>query len=242
MTSAPTGKLRIDGKGSATKKSCYYVRCDSKDKRGIYIKAKDIELARKLAQKDYDEKVLKAVEAELKAINLCKLHYPKMEAEQVYENISSRRKELVEPIKLSDDAYKKKWEEYIYVGKAFSEDMPELYTGKNERVRSKSEVIIADALNKAGVSYRYECPLELNGNIIVYPDFTILKMSTRENIYWEHLGMMDDKDYAESAIHKINLYIQNGICLGKNLILTFETKNRPINHKMISSAIKSNIY
>lgn len=53
--------------------------------------------------------------------------------------------------------------------------------------------------------------------------------------------MMDDKDYAEKAIHKINLYMQNGICPGKKLILTFETKNRPINHKIINMVIKNNI-
>lgn len=211
LISAPEGKLRIDGKGGNGNKPCYYVRNDSIDKRGTYIKAKDIALARKLAQKDYNEKVLKAVQEELKAIGACKSYYPKIEAEQVYENINEQRQKIVNPIQISDYEYKKKWEEFSYVGKSFCEDAPELFTDRNERVRSKSEVIIADALNKVGVLYRYECPLELGDDIVVYPDFTILKISTRENIYWEHLGMMDDKDYAEKAIHKINLYMQNGI-------------------------------
>lgn len=58
---------------------------------------------------------------------------------------------------------------------------------------------------------------------------------TRRNIikemYWEHLGMMDDSNYVENALQKIALYEQNGIFPGKNLILTYETGKNPINQK-----------
>ena len=50
---------------------------------------------------------------------------------------------------------------------------------------------------------------------------------------------MDDETYAESAINKLSLYLKNGISLGDNLILTFETKNNPMNHKMIDAMIKN---
>ena len=30
-------------------------------------------------------------------------------------------------------------------------------------------------------------------NRIIHPDFTVLNVRTREILYWEHLGMMDNK-------------------------------------------------
>ena len=54
--------------------------------------------------------------------------------------------------------------------------------------------------------------------------------------------MMDDVAYSESAIHRISLYQKNGICLGDNLILTFETKNNPLTHKMIDTMIKNHFH
>jgi len=71
---------------------------------------------------------------------------------------------------------------------------PELYTAKGERVRSKSEIIIADSLMRAGVPYRYEFPIILNGYGKIYPDFTVLNVGLRKELYWEHLGMMDDSE------------------------------------------------
>lgn len=52
-------------------------------------------------------------------------------------------------------------------------------------MRSKSEVIIADLLNKEGIPYRYEFPLYLKEFNTVYPDFTILNVRKRKEIYWE---------------------------------------------------------
>lgn len=55
---------------------------------------------------------------------------------------------------------------------------------------------------------------------------------------WEHLGMMDDPNYVDMAIKKINTYEQNDILLGKNLILTYETKKNPLNSKTIKLIIQ----
>ena len=51
-----------------------------------------------------------------------------------------------------------------YRHKKFAEDAPQLFTDNNEQVRSKSEVIIANALKAAGVPYRYEFPLLVDRN------------------------------------------------------------------------------
>ena len=109
---------------------------------------------------------------------------------------------------------------------------------KGERVRSKSEVIIADMLSKEGIPYRYEYPLYIKGFGKIYPDFTVLNIKKREELLWEHFGMMDDAEYAEAAIRKIATYEQNGIYPGEKLILTYETRKNPINQRVINGLIE----
>lgn len=104
-------------------------------------------------------------------------------------------------------------------------------------VRSKSEVFIDIVLSERGLPYRYEGELEL-GNIKFYPDFTILNPNTNEIIYWEHLGRMDDPAYARAALEKIRIYYKNGLIPGKNLYITFETKDRPFSYEDAVTALK----
>ena len=71
----------------------------------------------------------------------------------------------------------------------------------------------------------------------MYPDFKVLNKRTRREYYWEHLGMMDDEEYAAHAMQKIETYAGNGILPGKNLILTHETSQRPLNVKTVQKLI-----
>ena len=109
---------------------------------------------------------------------------------------------------------------------------------KDERVRSKSELIFADMLSKGGVPYRYEYPMYLRGMGKIYPDFTVLNVKKRKEMFWEHFGMMDDPTYVESAIKKIATYEQNGIFPGENLIMTFETRKNSINQRLVKGLIE----
>lgn len=234
LKTAPEGTLRICSHGGRTQ---YYQRNDPKDFSGTYIKEKDMDVARKLAQKDYDRKVLCAIEKELSAIQKYSSIYPEINAEQVYENLHKERQKIIVPIMEDDEKYIYEWENIIYQGKPIYEDVPEFYTAKGERVRSKSEVMIADFLAREGIPYRYEYPLYLKGIGVVYPDFTILNVRERKELFWEHLGKMDDSNYAEKAIYKIANYEQNGIFVGEKLILTYETKRKPLNQNDISRMI-----
>lgn len=230
LKSAPEGSLRICRHGNKTQ---YYHREDPKDCNGVYIREKEITLAQKLAQKDYDKKVLTSIEKELNAINKYLSCYPDVGAEQVYEKLHKERQKLIMPIEESDEEYVSNWEAVEYQGKEFYEDTPEFYTAKGERVRSKSEVIIADVLHREGIPYRYEYPIYICGVGNVYLDFTILNVRTRKELLWEHFGLMDEPEYAEKAIQKLITYEQNDIFMGKNLILTYETRKNPLNQKII---------
>jgi hypothetical protein len=105
-------------------------------------------------------------------------------------------------------------------------------------VRSKSEKIIADTLNDLGIEYKYECPLRLKGVGIVYPDFTILRKRDGRQIYWEHDGRMDEPEYAEKAIRKINSYINNRIFPGDTLIISYESSKVLLDDRVIKSLIE----
>ena len=78
-----------------------------------------------------------------------------------------------------------------YQGKGFKETDPFIYTERGERVRSKSEKILADYFYSHNIPYKYEHPLYLTGFGIVYPDFTVLSQRTRHEMYWEHNGRME---------------------------------------------------
>ena len=107
------------------------------------------------------------------------------------------------------------------------------------RVRSKSEVIIADALDRAGIPYRYEFPTSVKGWGTLYPDFTCLRPSTREEVIWEHFGLMGEPDYAENAVQKLAHYAASGYTIGKNLIATFESAATPLSVKQVQAYIKA---
>ena len=64
----------------------------------------------------------------------------------------------------------------------------------NYMVQSKSEVIITNLLVACGLSLRYDLPLFAPDGTFYRPDFTIKHAG--EDIYWEHLGRLDNERYA----------------------------------------------
>ena len=151
--------------------------------------------------------------------------------------LSERRQSLVLPAIETDKGFVERWNAVSYQGKGFPEDYPEHLTDRGERVRSKSEVIIANLLLKEDIPYRYEYPIRLRGIGRVYPDFTVLNVRIRKEFRWEHLGMMDDPDYANKAVRKIRDYQQNGMFPGDSLIITSETRTNPINLRDLKRVI-----
>ena len=154
---------------------------------------------------------------------------------------------LIEPVTLSDEQYAEGWKKKVLQsageGMPFSEDSQKYYTANGECVRSKSEVIIADALLRNGVPYCYEVPLKLKrigdvGKVTFHPDFLCLNVRTRGEFYWEHFGKMDDEDYKDNAVGKLNLYVENGFLPGRNLIITMESGVESLDTRVVEKMIK----
>lgn len=89
------------------------------------------------------------------------------------------------------------------------------------------------------IPFKYECPLKLKNGNIIHPDFTVLNVRLREQIFWEHRGMLDDRDYCKHAVVRLNDYTKNGIILGKNLIITEEISSVPLGTDIITKTIKN---
>ncbi len=232
--SYPEGTLRISRDNNRTQ---YYHRKSAQDATGTYIPQSNLRLISRLAQKSYNQSVLSNTEKELRAITQCLMHLPDTPVEELHKTLIPERQALITPVIESDEEYVKRWKSLQYQGKKISDDAPELITENGEYVRSKSELIIANMLAKASVPYRYEFPITLSGSRTVYPDFTALNVRLRKEIIWEHLGMMDNADYADTAVRKINAFNLNGIILGDRLILTYETLNNPISTKEVQILI-----
>lgn len=110
-------------------------------------------------------------------------------------------------------------------------------------VRSKSEVIIANALAAKGVDYTYERPLMIEG-VTKYPDFTIEDMESGLTVYWEHCGMLHVPSYRRRWEEKLDWYRQYGICAREDgggsermLIVTRDEANGSIDSALIVKLI-----
>ncbi len=228
QNSFPEGRLRVSPSPSQIR---YFQVVADGDPQGTYIPHGKIQLAAALAQKKYNQKFLQEAKAELSAWNQCITRITKKNADQVYDDLSEERKALVMPYIIPDEIYAQQWQNKEYKTSNYMNESKIYDTRRGEKVRSKSEAILADMFFELGIPYHYERPLSLRYSRIRYPDFTLLKVRTREEIYLEHFGLLDDEDYRVSCIHKLDEYRENGIYLGKNLLITYESNSSPLDIK-----------
>ncbi len=236
LEGAPEGRLRC--KKNHERQEYYWVT-DREDTIGRYLLADQLDLVKTLAQKAYDLKTLGFAEEKYKRLCALEKYRSEHPLESVYQKYSPSRRELVDPLLMTDEEYIEWWlsQEPEHPALGFDKDFPELFTKKNLRVRSKSEVFIADRLDDFLLPFIFEFPIYLIGRGWVYPDFTILNIRLRKVYIWEHLGKMDDPGYVQDNLLKIRAYERSGYFPGDNLILTFETKNLPLDIRGIDRII-----
>jgi hypothetical protein len=226
----PEGHLRISvDKGYLR---CYQVT-EPGDNSGKYILKKERSRASKLAQKDYNTDFLMLATKELERLEKSIKVFSKENADNAFNNLPLERQCLISPYILSDDQYAAEWEKRNYLTNQYLPEDKRYETKKGEMVRSKSESIIADILCDLGIPYHYEQALKLRNGAIYYPDFTILNKKEREEMYLEHLGLLDEEGYRKNNLIKMDEYRANGIYIGKNLLITYETKESPLDIKGI---------
>ena len=80
--------------------------------------------------------------------------YADNEIENVYLKEHPERQKLIDPIEPTWERQLLVWKEKEYNGKGFADGDPVVWTEKGERVRSKSERILADYFYKHGIAYK----------------------------------------------------------------------------------------
>lgn len=236
MSTLPEGKLRCCTDRGVFR---FYNVCDHKR---IYLGKNDTEFTRDLVLKDYCRLRIAECENELSAGN-------------AYRKISDKKREVlqnrlnhpeyIEMLKKSGklDVIPLNYEQQIaWMNEPYDHNEfrkgDKIYRMKDGKcMRSKSEIIIATMLSGHQLAYRYECLLELE-NRKFYPDFTIMHPRSGKIYFWEHNGMLDDPEYRRKMFWKDEIYFRNNIIPGANLILTWETKDHPLDMSFVESMIE----
>lgn len=212
---------------------CYLVDRTTKKKR--YAPAKSVTVMR-IAQVDYNQKILKLLNGRIRMMTDFLNELKKNSPCNAKDELTEGRRRLISPSFADSDISVEKWLSEEYEKKGFYSDENIQMTEKGERVRSKSEVLIANELFKRNIPYKYERPIMLDG-ITYHPDFTILNPQTGREVIWEHFGLIDDSYYRDEMVRKLRVYESNGYYLGVNLFITFETNRMQMNLADINSTI-----
>lgn len=222
----PKGKIRIVKHGQ----SYHYFIHEKGNKKGKYIPVSKIQTVKHIAEKEYLRRLILRLEKQSKVLEKASSVLRKNPLPQITE----ARTALFTPASFPDRIFERKWQT---IQNPAEKRKTEFVTERGETVCSKSELMIANALNRRKIAYHYEMPLSLKGYGTIHPDFLCLNARTHKEIIWEHFGMMSDPKYAEKAVAKLHSFSNNGFTIGKNLILSFETSGNPLSTVTINKMI-----
>ena len=215
LSHAPAGSLQIKQQGGRT---WYLQRYRAPGVKDLYLNEENRALVSLLAQKKYDERLLRAVKQELVQLEKGKkLSFTDLGA--VYDSFPETWKPFIVPHVLPDDLFIEQW---LKKHRA---------TASGDPFKSKAEQLYDRIFAGLKAPNVYEPELFLDGYGIVHPDFVVLNVRTRQTFYHEHFGMMSDPDYCAKALAKLRDYHRNGFYEGKNLLVTMECDRFPMNAK-----------
>lgn len=202
-----------------------------------YVRKADLGIIQKMAQQEYLSELQEAVKRQKKTLEHFLKNYNIQELDEIYEKKCNAKKIIISPLIQPVQEYVEQW---LCDHPGQQNPFPEkgkYVTERGEYVRSKSEKILADLFNKHGIPYQYEPGLKLKNGRRIYPDFVLLNVEARKTIYWEHLGLVADEDYASKNLEKINDYEKNGFEINKDIIVTMETEFSALDIKLIERKI-----
>ena len=227
----PEGTLTVNKNGDYCK---YYFLKDSKRH---YIPQNENQLIEELAKKKYLLAKVKDARAEINAIDLyLKHHKDKSLAEQLLKK-GDGVAEVLEPLIVPQDEKLREWAEAEYPA---YQGFPQYLVHEGpfgKMYRSKTEANIAFLLVKNSIASRYEWERNINGSPYAI-DFTTRHPVTGKFIFWEHFGRMDDPSYCMKIGPKLHDFAADGIIPDKNLIMTFESKQHPVNISQLEEIVR----
>lgn len=200
-------------------------------RRGI---TKNQYLVRQLARKKYLENSVKLLSEEIARLeNFMRSSIPP-DVPTVLSMLPKAYRHLPEEMFRPEKRAAIKWAKEEYEQNTYNLNERKHLTENGLRVRSKSELFIADKLERYELPFRYEAMIYFR-QYSFSPDFMIM---TRDGImYWEHCGMMMNQKYRRNNEWKLQMYDKMGITPWNNLIVTYDTEDGGLDLRIIESEI-----
>ncbi|MBR6229814.1 MAG: hypothetical protein IKQ97_08765 [Eubacterium sp.] len=221
----------------------YIYRIIDSDGQRSYVKENDMKKAINIAQRDFNKAMSVKIENRLRILDGMKTESRKSRIEETILSTNPGRLKLIDTFIVSDDDYAIEWQNKEYISNSYPFDEESSFlTNRGERVRSKSEKILADYFFEKDIPYRYEPELCFENGKCFFPDFILLNKKTKKEYVWEHFGMMDDSDYSLRAVEKILEYAKNGYVDGVKLICTYETSSHGLQKETIDQIVAEKLH
>ena len=251
LESSPDGKLIYQNNGQY-KQFIHLINENGKRiRKGINT---DSEMIKALARKEFNSKASKIFSNNITALRKAIDKQIPFDPDQILQSMTKAyallpeqyffdRDKLIITAGLDDDLLKKVKRHEEWWRKPYKEywGYPEnktKTTSRGQKVRSISEMLIAEALYKYSIPFHYEEELEAYGKTFA-PDFTFEGGDYRP-FYLDYFGMMDNTKYAKRNIIKLDDYYDIGLIPGDNLIVVFDAKGI-MNAAVIEGIIKNEI-
>lgn len=237
----PAGSLTV----RENHNSCYFYHSFRKDgrKANVYLNPRipeDAFLISQLQHRRFIKKSLPALNNNILVLEKALEKLLPFVPEQIIQNLPQAYQEGKEEtaLWLPSDPFLADWVRQDYEKNSFRPEDLVHETLCGIKARSKSEAMIIDHLSYHQIPFRYDPVITVNEKRHS-PDFILLRPRDRKQMYWEHLGRMDDPEYILKNAAKLMDYKEAGIRINDNLILTLEDRTNPLTSREISDTIEA---
>lgn len=224
----------------------YVQACHENGKRRRQTIEKDQATFALLAHKEFLQEKLRILEKNEKGLKQLLSSYETCTPDHILEGLPPHIATM--PIseytfltgKLRPDTDVVPWSESPYEQSTYLPQHKVHTTSRGLKVRSKSEVSIAEAMYKLGIQFRYEQVLRIGSKVCI-PDFTI-RRPDGSLLYYEHCGLPSNQAYWEHHKKKLEQYEQAGIYPWNNLIVTYDNENGELDLQYIEMLLRQKVF
>ncbi|MBQ3123707.1 MAG: hypothetical protein IJC14_06065 [Firmicutes bacterium] len=260
LEKCPPGKLDREVRGNGIRYVHVFKAGGKHIRKGI---TRNADMIRKLARKKYLETLCEFIEREINVISNYEKDHVEINADLVLDHLPDLYKGLPEEYflnssfetdgivsreeKSSKDIVRmvksvealRLWENAAYERATYREDEKKHTTTRGLKVRSKSEMLIAQILYGFDdmLAFRYEEVVYIGERKII-PDFVIMTKNGKK-YYWEHAGLINNPEYLRRHMQKLELYARAGITMWNNLIVTYDDAEGNLDATIIEGLIRT---
>ena len=242
----------------------YYYTKKYRDENGKwkedYLSQSSINDIKKMAYRQYAAERLKDALSEIKVINhILRFHTTDSHVKkymQKHPGVYAMLKDWLwakgdDDLLASDDEIRQKAEAWKNSPYKRSQTNPEWLKYptiiKGLQVRSKAEADIIGRFEHFGAAYHYEEYFDIPEHLLnlyrrnsfdIHPDFKCKNMRTGKVYWWEHQGQWDNPKYVADLPAREELLFKAGLVPWKNLIITTETQELPLDLQWVDEIIR----